>query len=219
MAIPGKLFTAISNGGTVGGPIKKDKLFFFLAYQKQDLSEASVSNQVTLPTPAELQGNFSASSNKAAVASFLQANPFFQSNPALAAQGIINPSSIDPVSQAYIKANLIPTSSTGVASFQNPQTDNPDEWTGKLDYEASQKDHFTATFGRILDPQLNPGPGGIPGYGSTSTLYSRFFNFAYIHTFSPNLLNEFRATAQRSGVLQRVPAEKQPNFHGFGNQH
>ncbi len=205
-------------GGTVGGPIKKDKLFFFVAYQKQDLSEASVSNQVTLPTAAELQGNFSASPNKAAVVSFLQANPFFQSNAALAAQGIINPTSIDPVAQNYIKAGLIPTSSspTGAASFQNPLTDNPDEWTGKLDYEASQKDHFTATFGRILDPQLNPGPGGIPGYGSTSDLYSRFFNLAYIRTFSPSVINEFRATAQRSDTLQRVPAEKQPTSTQLG---
>jgi hypothetical protein len=205
-------------GGTVGGPIKKDKLFFFIAYQKQQLSEASVSNQVTLPTAAELQGNFSGSPNQAAVASFLQANPFFQPNPALAAQGVINPTSIDPVAQAYIKAGLIPTSNspTGAASFQNPLTDNPDEWTGKLDYEASPKDHFTATFGRILDPQLNPGPGGIPGYGSTSTLYSRFFNIAHIRTFSPNLLNEFRATAQRSDTLQRVPAAKQPTSTELG---
>jgi hypothetical protein len=203
-------------GGTVGGPILKNKLFFFLAYQKQQLSELQASAAATLPTPAELQGNFSGSPNQAAVASFLQANPFFQPNAALAAQGIINPASIDPVAQAYIKANLIPTASTGSASFQNAHTDNPDEWTGKLDYEASPKDHFTATFGRILDPQLNPGPGGIPGYSSTSTLYSRFFNLAYIRTFSPNILNEFRATAQRSDTLQRVPAEKQPTSTELG---
>ena len=203
-------------GGTVGGPILKNKLFFFLAYQKQQLSELQASAAATLPTPAELQGNFSGSPNQAAVASFLQANPFFQPNAALAAQGIINPASIDPVAQAYITANLIPTAPTGSASFQNAHTDNPDEWTGKLDYEASQKDHFTATFGRILDPQLNPGPGGIPGYSSTSTLYSRFFNLAYIRTFSPYILNEFRATAQRSDTLQRVPAEKQPTSTELG---
>jgi hypothetical protein len=203
-------------GGTVGGPILKNKLFFFLAYQKQQLSELQAGAAVTLPTPAELQGNFSGTTNQAAVASFLKANPFFQPNAALAGQGIINPASIDPVAQAYIKANLIPTSTTGSASFQNALTDNPDEWTGKLDYEASPKDHFTATFGRILDPQLNPGPGGIPGYSSTSTLYSRFFNLAYIRTFSPNILNEFRATAQRSDTLQRVPAENQPTSTELG---
>ena len=120
------------------------------------------------------------------------ANPFFQPSPALGAQAIIAPASIDPVAQAYIKAGLIPTSSSpdGAATFQNPLTDKPDEWTGKVDYEASARDHFTATLGRINDPQLNPGPGGIPGYGSSSTLYSRFAYIAYIRTFSPNLLNE-----------------------------
>lgn len=209
-------------GGTVGGPIKKDKLFFFLSFQKQQLSELQVGASATLPTPAELQGNFSGSPKKAAVASFLHANPFFQPDPALAAQGIIAPSSIDPVAQAYIKANLIPTSPTGSASFQNALTDNPYELTGKFDYEASAKDHFTVTLGRILEPQLNPGPtspgstNSIPGFGSNTTLYTRFFNLAYIRTFSPNLLNEFRATAQRSDTLQAVPAAKQPTSTALG---
>jgi len=209
-------------GGTVGGPIKKDKLFFFLSFQKQQLSELQVGASATLPTAAELQGNFSGSPKKAAVASFLQANPFFQPDAALAAQGIIAPSSIDPVAQAYIKANLIPTSATGSASFQNALTDNPYEVTGKFDYEASAKDHFTVTLGRILEPQLNPGPSSpgstnsIPGFGSNTTLYSRFFNLAYIRTFSPNLLNEFRATAQRSDTLQAVPAAKQPTSTALG---
>ena len=209
-------------GGTVGGPIKKDKLFFFLSFQKQQLSELQVGASATLPTAAELQGNFSGSPKEAAVASFLQANPFFQPDAALAAQGIIAPSSIDPVAQAYIKANLIPTSPTGSASFQNALTDNPYEVTGKFDYEASAKDHFTVTLGRILEPQLNPGPSSpgstnsIPGFGSNTTLYSRFFNLAYIRTFSPNLLNEFRATAQRSDTLQAVPAAKQPTSTALG---
>jgi len=209
-------------GGTVGGPIKKDKLFFFLAYQKQQQSELQVGQVATLPTPAELQGNFSGSPNQASVASFLQANPFFQSNPSLAAQGIIDPTKIDPVAQAYIKAGLIPTSPTGSQAFQNPLTDNPDELTGKFDFEASQKDHFTVTLGRSLDPQLNPGPSSpgttnsIPGFGSTSTFYNRFFNLAYIHTFSPNVLNEFRVTGQRSDTVQDVPSSQQPTSTALG---
>jgi hypothetical protein len=209
-------------GGTVGGPIQRDKLFFFIAYQKQQESELEVGAVATLPTPAELQGNFSGTRTQAAVASFLQANPFFQPNPALAAQGIINPASINPVAQAYIKANLIPTSPTGSASFQNPLTDNPDELTGKFDYEASAKDHFTFTLGRIVEPRLDPGPASpgstnsLPGFGAASTLYSRFFNAAYIHTFSSNVLNEFRVTAQRNDTLQDVPATNQPTSTALG---
>lgn len=205
-------------GGTLGGPIKKDKLFFFLAYQKQQDTEDRASPATTLPTPAELQGNFSGSPNQALVASFLKANPFFQSNAGLAAQGIIDPARIDPVAQNYIKANLVPTatSPTGQVSFQNPVTDNPDELTGKFDFEASQKDHFTATLGRSNEPLLRPGPGGIPGFGATSTLYNRFFNLAYVHTFSANVLNEFRVTAQRSDILQAVPASRQPTSAALG---
>jgi hypothetical protein len=83
------------------------------AYQKQQQSKLQVGQVATVPTPAELQGNFSGSANQASVASFLQANPFFQSNPSLAAQGIIDPTKIDPVAQAYIKAGLIPAFATG----------------------------------------------------------------------------------------------------------
>jgi outer membrane receptor protein involved in Fe transport len=209
-------------GGTVGGPIKKDKLFFFLAYQKQQESELEVGAVATLPTPAELQGNFSGSPNQAAVASFLLANPFFQPNAGLAAQGIISAASIDPVAQAYIKAGLIPSSPTGSQSFQNPFTDNPDELTGKFDFEASSKDHFTVTLGRSVEPRLDPGPSSpgstnsLPGFGATSTFYNRFFNLAYIRTFSPNLLNEFRVTGQRSDTLQAAPATQQPVSTALG---
>jgi hypothetical protein len=88
--------------------------------------------------------------------------------------------------------------------------------------EASQKDHFAVTLGRSLDPQLNPGPStpgttnSIPGFGSTSAFYNRFFNLAYIHTLSPNVLNEFRVTGQRSDTVQDVPSSQQPTSTALG---
>ncbi len=60
--------------------------------------------------PAELQGDFSQSSSADAVAVFLSANPYLQPDATLAAQGIIDPTKIDPVAQKYIAAGLIPTS-------------------------------------------------------------------------------------------------------------
>jgi Carboxypeptidase regulatory-like domain/TonB dependent receptor len=46
-------------GGTVGGPIKKDKLFFFLAYQGKRSREGQTSPQLTVLTPAQRKGDFS----------------------------------------------------------------------------------------------------------------------------------------------------------------
>jgi hypothetical protein len=47
-------------GGTFGGPIKKDKTFFFASYEGNRLRKGISSDQVTVPTDAERVGNFSA---------------------------------------------------------------------------------------------------------------------------------------------------------------
>ncbi|MGB8653214.1 MAG: carboxypeptidase regulatory-like domain-containing protein [Candidatus Acidiferrales bacterium] len=47
-------------GGDLGGPIKRDKLFFFLNYQGTRSSSAASNNFTQTPTAAMLQGDFSA---------------------------------------------------------------------------------------------------------------------------------------------------------------
>lgn len=52
-------------GGTIGGPILKDKLFYFLSYDGNPIRQnASPSSNLTVPTPAMRLGDFSASSTK-----------------------------------------------------------------------------------------------------------------------------------------------------------
>ena len=197
-------------GGTFGGPIFKNKLFFFGSYEGQRQTDQQPSGQLNVLTPQEANGDFSGSPNQASVASFLLANPFFQSNSTLAARGIIDPTTIDPVAKAYLAAGLIPTSTSGIASFQNPAQSNYDQMTAKFDWELSDKDHFAATIGRLHTNQLNPGPGGTPGFGSTSENNRQFLNFSYTRIFSPNTLNEFRISAQRTDGLQFKPANSAP---------
>ena len=107
-------------GGTVGGPILKNKLFFFSGWQSQRQSQLRTTSKITVFTPAELNGDFSKSSTSRGpdtnVAAFLQRFPYFQPDPALAAQGIIDPSRINTVAKNYIKAGLIPTDSSGSRS-------------------------------------------------------------------------------------------------------
>jgi outer membrane receptor protein involved in Fe transport len=199
-------------GGTIGGPITvpklingKDRLFFFFAYQgqrqTQTVNPLGQGVNVETYTPAELNGDFSNFKNSGPdpnVAAFLQSHPYFQSDPAKAAQAIIDPTKIDPVAMAYIKAGLIPTSPTGLIYPEGRETDNVDQYLGKVDYYATQSDHLSLTIGSNKEPILNPFFGAnVPGFTALSTTWDDFANILYTKTFSATKLNEFHVTAQR----------------------
>ena len=111
-------------GVTVGGPVVvpkvvngRNKLFFFFSYEGQRQTSLDTSpGKVVTYTPQEAQGNFSQAfpGQTNPVATFLMNNSYYQPNPDLAAQGIIDPTRIDPVAKAYFANNLIPTSPSGI---------------------------------------------------------------------------------------------------------
>ena len=202
-------------GGTIGGPIKKDKLFFFFSYEGQRQTALDTSpGKVTAYTPAEANGDFSASDQASTVAAFLLNNPYYQPNPALAAQGIIDPTKIDPVAKAYFNAHLLPISPSGFLFPQAAATNNFNEYLGKIDYNLGARDTITGTFTSRDNPVLYPfgraAAYNVAGYPVNYSDTTYFGSVAWIHTFTPALLNEFRATAQRLNHLQAVPATKLP---------
>src|SRR5207249_5139555 len=181
-------------GGTIGGPIVKDKLFFYSGWQSQRLSQLRTTNKLQIFTPAELSGDFSLSNAghtepDTNVAAFLQRFPYFQPNPALAAQGIIDPAKIGTIAKNYIKNNLIPADPSGFKTFQDSARDNRDELTNKVDYNLSPKDRLSATFGYSTRTQLTPfttstnnnWAGGFPNSTDTKAYY---LAVDYVRTFS-----------------------------------
>lgn len=210
-------------GGVIGGPITlgkwlngKDRFFFFFGYQGQRLSqtvdEAAVVGPVTVYTPAELGGNFS---GDPFVECFLTGNTainlpdglgpcassahtYYQSNPALAAQGIIDPTKINPVAQKYVAAGLIPTSPSGTLFPQGASTDNANQYTGKFDFYATTNDRVSLSLGYNKEPITNPFFGAnIPGFVAATTNWDYFANINYTKTISISTLNELLITGQR----------------------
>jgi outer membrane receptor protein involved in Fe transport len=188
-------------GGTFGGPILKDRLFYFLGYQGQRQTSITFGTEITTYTPAELNGNFSQAVNGGPdpnVVAYLQTYPYFQSNPSLAAQGIINPTKIDPVAQNFINANLIPTSPNGQLFPQGTAIDNVSQYSGRLDFYATNNDRFAVSIGSNREPTVNPLVNAtVTGFPENTTTTNQFVNLGYTRTFSSSLLNEAHATAQR----------------------
>jgi outer membrane receptor protein involved in Fe transport len=212
-------------GATVGGPIVKDNAFFFLAYQGQRQVQGSPLINSPVFTKQELGGDFSQAAGGSpdpGVASFLEFNPFFQPNPALAAQAIIDPNQIDPVAKKYISAGLIPFAPNGLLSTNLISEDNRNELTGKFDWNLNPKDKLSATIGtnRAGDPYtgtLNPNPAAsVPGFPATNKKDYYFLNLAYTRIFTPSVLNEFHFVVHRTNFLSDQPANKLPTGPELG---
>jgi hypothetical protein len=218
-------------GATLGGPVMlpkfngRNKAFFFLSYQGQRQSEIRPTSATSVFTTAELNGDFSRSNSarngpSPGVVAYLAQFPYFQPNPSLAAQGIIDPTRINPISQNFVKAGLIPNSATGVVVPQIPAKNDRDEITPKIDLNLTQKDRISVTLGASRNPALNPtnffNGAAVNGFDYLNKVHNYLGNAAYTRTFTPTLLNEFRFTAQRNNTLQAVPAYSKPNAAALG---
>ena len=217
-------------GATLGGPITlpklvngKDRFFFFFGYQGQRQDSVLVGPQVTTFTPAELTGDFSHAVNGGPdpnVVSFLQSNPYYQGNPQLAAQGIINPASIDKVAQAYIAHNLVPTSPSGTLTPNGPALDNRDEFLVKTDFNITPNDRLSVTLVRFHNPQDYPfvlaAAPNVPGYPGLDKFDNYFGTIAYTKVISPTIVNELHFTAQRDNNALNSPAVNLPKPADLG---
>ena len=218
-------------GGTVGGPLKKDKVFWFVSYQGQKQT-AGLSRAISTFTPEMLAGNFSHAGPGGTVdpnvSNFLLSNPFFQPNAALAALGIIDPTKLDPVARNYISHGLIAVAPnnavpgtctdfcSGTLNAQGNNIDDFNEFTARLDYNLTEKDHLNGTIGGRRLNQARPLPVGGPGFPTNTTPHNYFSGLTYTHTFSPTRLNEFHFTLQRNAQKQAVPATNLPTPAALG---
>jgi len=210
-------------GGTLGGPVVRDHAFFFFGYQGQRQNSTEVDPQVSVYTPAELNGDFSQSANgepDPGVAAFLQTHPYFVPVGGNPANAIIDPAKIDPVAQAYIKNNLIPESSSGILTPNGAAYDNRDEYNLKFDYNASDRDRFTLTMAKFHNPVEYPFLQGVapnvPGFPGLSEFNNYFGTIGYTRTISPTVLNEFHITAQRDSNRLNVPGSTLPGPSDLG---
>ncbi len=191
-------------GGSFGGRIKRDKLFFFGDYQgSRDI--AGQTNIVTFPTLAFRTGNLSASPTTVYDPnSGVQTGSTTGTGRLPFAGNIIPSSRISPVA-AKLLSFLPPPTSGGLSNnFQENtvQSKPMDQFDTKIDYVmgASDRLFFRYSFQRatVNDPGLYGPNGGIyggphnSGFEGSGPSRNQSPGLNYTHILSPTLVAEFR---------------------------
>jgi outer membrane receptor protein involved in Fe transport len=187
-------------GGTLGGPIIKNKLFFFADYQAQRFDYPSSSHQNTVFTAAERQGDFSAIGVQLynPCASFT-APCTSSSTPASARQPFPNNqiplAMISPVASALFASSLYPTPfNTNLqnnAVYTSVSKLDVDQGDLKVDFKATQKDSI---FYRVTrEYQNNPSSNSqllLSDSYSQTPIYNTVGDWS--RTIGNNLVNDAR---------------------------
>ncbi|GAC1415327.1 MAG: hypothetical protein NVSMB62_02760 [Acidobacteriaceae bacterium] len=205
-------------GGTFGGEFfipkvlpRKDKFFYFVSYQGQR-QKATVNNGLAqIATTAEaVNGDFSGAdaATVSAVAAYLASNPYFQPDPVKAAKGIIDPTRFDPVAKAYIAKGIFVYNDSGTFNSRGSAKSDYNQANGRFDFAASNADHVTVTLGRNYNPSTDPFGSASTPFPITNSIRAYVANIDETHAFTPNLLNDVRAVAQRLQTTQAIPSSK-----------
>ena len=158
-------------GGTVGGAIKKDKLFFFGSYQGTRATNAITPEASYTPNLPGLTNDRSAAGILAAVDPFSGVTYCTELAGAPSSQGIIDPScngsGVDPVALAVLQlpghngmwGKYFFPSGSGPTTFDMPATFTEDQLLGNLDYVISPKHTLSYRQFFSRDPQYAPMTG------------------------------------------------------------
>jgi hypothetical protein len=191
-------------GGTVGGPILANKLFFFADYQGQRQSiDRTVTS--TVPTLLQRRGIFSEPIGGVVPRIF---DPFSGSPRVQFPDGQITPSLLDPAAQALVLRYPDPTSSGTANNFRRTAAETVDQnqWDARLDMPIRQGgDRMFARVSNFRETFLPVTP--LPeGSGVTSgTLGPQDTNAwsvvgNYQRAFGASIVNELRIGDTRRGV-------------------
>ena len=206
-------------GGTVGAPIKKDKLFIFGAYQGARRREEQPSPQLTVLSPAERTGDFGELCGGAFDGAGNCTNPNGTQliNPATNNPYPFNKIPVNPVSANLIAKYLpLPTlPGNGFVSAPSAAIDE-DQGIVRVDYNLTQRDTLSGLYivndHRDAFPfQINHGAstgGDVPvGSGESDTDRNHVLTLTWTHSFARGWINEARASANRTANVQAIPSD------------
>ena len=180
-------------GGTLGGPVRRDRLFFFGAYQGKVEKTNPPTTVSFVPTAKMLAGDFTEVSGSACTPRTLSAAAGFVNN-------TINPALFSPIALKFLQHVPVSTDPCGRLQYGIPNNNTEHQTLGRADYTLSPTQSI---FGRYMYAVYD-NPGTYDGQNALTL--SRTGQNNQVHSFvgghnwvlSANMLNAFHMTVNRT---------------------
>ncbi len=198
-------------GGSVGGPIAKNKTFFFLNCDGQRVRN-SLAQQFSVPTAAQREGVFTT-----AIVNPVGGTPF--------PNNMIDVP-LDPAAVAMLAKVPLPNLPGTANNFLavDKQTNDNNQYNGRIDHEFSSKDTAYARASALNASEFDPFGSSVlneallPGFGRSLTTHSANASVGETHVFSASVQNEFRFGFLRVSGGQGDPNAGTPFASQYGLQ-
>jgi hypothetical protein len=191
-------------GGTIGGPVVKDKAMFFLSYQGTRERDGLDSQEGCL-TAGAIPPQFTNDPNSRTASSLATT---FNGETGLFGGQINSASNISPIALAVLNARL-PDGSFVVPAPQNNSTGNTvlssacryrdDQVIGNLDFYHGDKSHFAGKFFGMNSDRIGAFPNNqlgfdgmitVPGFPQEFINHFRDVSLTHTYTFNDHFLNQ-----------------------------
>ena len=184
-------------GATLGGPIRKNKDFFFVYFEGQRDSQGETQAAI-VPTPGQRQGNFSGQVDPATGQTIPLINEFtgqlFPGNQI--PTSLLNPIALK-AEAFYPLGNLSPS----IYESTQMEANNYNQGGFRLDHYFSNNDQIFARYAGSGQNTLDPLPingSNVPGFGVTNSILTNSFTASEVHLFSPQSIQTIRAAFFRN---------------------